>query len=101
MIPGFDAAEDFHRYEIEWSATTIRWHVDGLLVYERVNWDPTPIPHLQMHHNVNLWHSRSDELAGELARDEMPAKAELRAIEVACPTGLGLPETPLIPAPLD
>lgn len=79
---GFDAYEDFHRYEIEWCATSIRWHVDGRLVYERVNWDPTPIPHLPMQFNVNLWHSRSEELAGKSARGELPAHAELRAIDV-------------------
>lgn len=79
---GFDAAEGFHRYEIEWSATVIRWRVDGRLAYERVNWGPTPIPHLPMQFDVNLWYSRSEELAGKLARDELPAKAELRAIGV-------------------
>lgn len=79
---GFDAYEDFHRYEIEWRATSIRWHVDGRLVYERANWDPTPIPHLSMQLNVNLWHSRSEELAGKLAHIDLPAHAELRAIDV-------------------
>ncbi len=85
---GFDASKDFHRYEIEWCATAIRWRVDGRLAYERVNWDPTPIPHLPMEFNVNLWHSRSEELAGKLAGGELPAQAELRAIEVyAQPSG--------------
>ncbi len=31
---GFDASEDFHEYEIDWSETSIRWRVDGRLVYE-------------------------------------------------------------------
>jgi len=79
---GFDASEDFHRYEIEWCATAIRWYVDGRLAYERVTWDPTPIPHLPMQFNVNLWHSRSEELAGKLASGDLPAQTELRAIEV-------------------
>ncbi len=84
----FDASEDFHRYEIEWCATAIRWRVDGRLAYERVHWDPTPIPHLPMQFNVNLWHSRSKELAGKLAGADLPAQAELRAIEVyAQPSG--------------
>ena len=78
----FDASEDFHRYEIEWCATAIRWRVDGRLAYERVSWDPTPIPHLPMQFNVNLWHSRSEELAGKLTGGDLPAQAELRAIEV-------------------
>ena len=79
---GFDASEDFHEYEIEWCATAIRWRVDGRLVYERVNWDPTPIPHLPMQFNFNLWHSRSRELAGRLNLSDLPATAELRALHV-------------------
>ncbi len=85
---GFDASEGFHRYEIEWCGTAIRWRVDGRIAYERVNWDPTPIPHLPMQFNVNLWHSRSEELAGKLHRGDLPAQTELRAIEVhANPAG--------------
>jgi GR25 family glycosyltransferase involved in LPS biosynthesis len=79
---GFDASEDFHRYEIDWCATSIRWRVDGHLVYERMNWDPTPIPHLPMQFNFNLWHSRSRELAGKLSLRDLPATAELRALHV-------------------
>jgi hypothetical protein len=30
----------------------------------------------------NLWHSRSEELAGKLPGGDLPAQAELRAIEV-------------------
>ncbi len=79
---GFDASRGFHRYEIEWCATSIRWRVDGRLAYERVNWDPTPVPHLPMQFNVNLWHSRSEELAGRLAGGALPAHTEVRAIEI-------------------
>ena len=79
---GFDASRGFHQYEIEWCATSIRWRVDGQLLYERVNWDPTPIPHLPMQFNVNLWHFRSEELAGRLAGGDLPAYTEVRAIEV-------------------
>ncbi len=79
---GFDASKDFHRYEMEWCATSIRWRVDGRLGYERANWDPTPIPHLPMQFNVNLWHSRSKELAGRLAGGDLPAHSEVTAIEI-------------------
>lgn len=79
---GFDASQDFHRYEIEWTPRSIRWYVDEKLAYERVNWDPTPIPHLSMQLNVNLWHSRSEELAGRLSVSELPAQTGLRAIEI-------------------
>jgi beta-glucanase (GH16 family) len=79
---GFDAAMDFHRYGIEWCQTTIRWRIDGKLVYERANWDPTPIPHLPMQFNVNLWHSRSKELAGRLERSALPAQTEVSSIDI-------------------
>jgi len=79
---GFDAADDFHRYEIEWTPTEILWRVDGRVVYERVQWNPTPIPHLPMQFHFNLWHSRSTALAGKLARVNLPAHAELRQVEV-------------------
>ena len=77
---GFDAASEFHRYEIEWCASSIRWRVDGRLVHERLMWDPTPIPHLPMQFNVNLWHSRSKELAGKLAVGNLPAQSHIRFI---------------------
>ena len=79
---GFDAAMDFHRYELEWCQTTIRWLIDGKLVYERATWDPTPIPHLPMQFNVNLWHSRSKELAGRLERYALPAHTEVSSINI-------------------
>lgn len=79
---GFDAAEDFHIYEIEWQPDRIRWRVDGVVVYERFVWNPTPIPDQPLELNLNLWHSRSTELAGRLALDELPATTELRSIEI-------------------
>ncbi len=69
---GFDASSEFHRYEIEWCPDFIRWRVDGRLLHERVVWNPTPIPHLPMEFNVNLWHSRSRELAGSWTRAICP-----------------------------
>jgi beta-glucanase (GH16 family)/GR25 family glycosyltransferase involved in LPS biosynthesis len=79
---GFDAAEEFHRYEIEWHPYVIRWRVDGYIVHERVLWDPTPIPNLPMEFNLNLWHSRSKELAGKLDTAGIPAHAEVRSIRI-------------------
>lgn len=79
---GFDAADSFHRYEIEWTPTAIRWWVDDRLVVERVHWAPTPIPHLPMQFHLNLWHTRSKALAGKLARERLPAYADLRSVEV-------------------
>ena len=79
---GFDASEDFHEYAIEWTSTAIRWSVDGRLVYERLDWDPTPIPHLPMQLHFNLWHSRSRALAGRLAPASLPATSELRTLHL-------------------
>jgi len=83
---GFDAATDFHCYAIEWSQTAIRWHIDGKLIYERANWDPTPIPHLPMQFNINLWYSRSIELAGRLHRRALPAQTEVSSIDINAQT---------------
>jgi GR25 family glycosyltransferase involved in LPS biosynthesis len=77
---GFDAAKDIHRYEIEWSPQFIRWRVDERLVHERVLWDPTPIPDLPMQFNINLWNSRSRELAGKLDVGRLPAHTEVNGI---------------------
>jgi GR25 family glycosyltransferase involved in LPS biosynthesis len=79
---GFNAADDFHRYEIDWTPTAIRWRIDGRLLHCRLQWDPTPIPHLPMQFQLNVWHSRSTALAGKLARARLPAHAELRRIEI-------------------
>jgi beta-glucanase (GH16 family) len=79
---GFDASEDFHEYAIDWTSTAIRWSVDGRLVYERLDWDPTPIPHLPMQLHFNLWTSRSRELAGRLTHASLPAISELRTLRL-------------------
>jgi GR25 family glycosyltransferase involved in LPS biosynthesis len=79
---GFDASADFHVYEIDWQPNAIRWIVDGFVVHERVIWQPTPIPDQPMEFNVNLWHSRSTELAGKLDTDGLPAQAFIRSVSI-------------------
>jgi GR25 family glycosyltransferase involved in LPS biosynthesis len=79
---GFDASEDFHRYRVEWSPAVIRWFVDERFVHERFNWEPTPIPHLPMQFHVNLWPSRSVELAGRLLDRKLPTSSTIRAIHL-------------------
>ncbi len=79
---GFDASLDFHQYEIEWHQDVIRWRVDGRIVHERLVWGPTPIPHLPMQFNVNLWHSRSKEFAGKLVNVELPAHSYIKSCSV-------------------
>ena len=77
---GFDGSRDFHRYRIDWSPSVIQWFVDGRLVHERFNWEPTPVPHLPMQFHVNLWPSRSVKLAGRLSVRDLPACSGIRSI---------------------
>jgi GR25 family glycosyltransferase involved in LPS biosynthesis len=79
---GFDAADAFHRYEIEWTPERVQWRVDGELACERGHWNPTPIPHLPMQFHVNLWLTRSAALAGRLSHRGLPGHARFRQVEV-------------------
>src|SRR5690606_23882963 len=77
---GFDASESYHLYSIEWRPSEIRWFVDNRLVHSRVVWDPTPIPHLPMAFHVNIWPTRSKELAGRLASHQFPTSTFIQSI---------------------
>jgi len=77
---GFDASESYHQYAIEWEQCEIRWLVDNRLVHRRVEWEPTPIPHLPMALHVNAWPSRSKELAGRLTSRRLPTTTFIRSI---------------------
>jgi hypothetical protein len=79
---GFDITLDFHHYAIDWRPGRIAWSVDGRVVHERVSWDPTPLPHLPMRLHGNLWVPRSNELAGRVQDDALPASAIFRNISV-------------------
>lgn len=80
---GFDATEDYHSYAIEWNPTEIRWFVDGNLIHKRVNWAPTPIPHLPMKFHINLWPSISSELAGRIDKKKLPASLHIQSTRVS------------------
>ena len=79
---GFDASEAYHRFAIEWRPGEIRWFVDNHLVHRRVDWDPTPIPHLPMALHVNAWPTRSKELTGRLANRRLPTTTIIKSIEL-------------------
>lgn len=79
----FDASEKFHMYDLEWNSNTLRWSVDGNIVYERVIWNPTPIPNLPMEFNVNLWHSKSEKLAGKLDEKSLPTHSLIKSIQIS------------------
>lgn len=77
---GFDSSKSDHHYAIEWGPCGIDWYVDDRLVHRRVEWEPTPIPHLPMALHVNVWPSRSKELAGRLNSQRLPASTFIRSI---------------------
>ena len=79
---GFDASQSIHRFAIEWEIGEIRWFVDDRLVHRRVNWNPTPIPHLPMTVHVNSWPTRSRELAGQLTARSLPATTFIKSIAI-------------------
>ena len=78
----FDASENYHLYEIQWESDGIKWLVDGNIVYERIMYLSTPIPYLPIEFNINLWHSRSEELAGKLPSGEISISSSIRKIEI-------------------
>lgn len=78
----FDATADWHRYAIDWRPDKVTWLVDGEVVRERVNWDPTPLPHLRMRLHANLWAPRSKDLTGPLRGSSLPANASVRNVSV-------------------
>jgi GR25 family glycosyltransferase involved in LPS biosynthesis len=79
---GFDASISYHQYAIEWTPTEISWYVDGRLVHHRVDWNPTPIPHLPMSLHANIWPPRSKELAGRLNKKKLPATTFINSITI-------------------
>jgi GR25 family glycosyltransferase involved in LPS biosynthesis len=80
---GFDITTDWHLYAIDWKPDRIAWLVDGKVVHERVSWDPTPIPHLNMRLYANLWAPRSEEFAGRIDERTLPAAAAFRNVLVS------------------
>ncbi|MFO0547354.1 MAG: family 16 glycosylhydrolase [Polyangiaceae bacterium] len=80
---GFDAADDFHKYVIEWEQSEIRWFVDDKLVHVRRSGLPTPIPHLPMRFHMNMWPCCSEKLAGPFAETDEQTTAEVRSVSIS------------------
>jgi beta-glucanase (GH16 family) len=78
----FDAAEDYHRYAIEWEPHEVRWFVDDNLIHVRGLWEPTPVPNLPMGLYCSIWPPNSGELAGELRASDLPVSSDVRRIEL-------------------
>ena len=79
---GFDVSEDYHVYAIVWDPNQIRWDVDNILVHTRNNWGPTPIPHLPMKFHINLWPTKSRELAGNIDDSKLPTNLYLKSVNI-------------------
>lgn len=79
---GFDASRSAHCFIIEWHPGEIRWLIDDQLVHRRVDWNPTPIPHLPMTLHVNSWPCRSRKLAGRLNNRLLPTITIVESIAV-------------------
>ena len=92
---GFDATQELHCYAIEWSPSQLLWYVDGRLVHRRANWEPTPIPHLPMRFHLNMWPSRSRELAGRLRDRRLPASCVLVSVRLKSGSVMDFSDKPL------
>lgn len=91
---GFDAADDFHTYAIEWEPGEIRWFADDRLIHRRLTGEPTPVPHLPMRFHVNVWPICSEELAGPMDPAALPTGVDVRRVafsEWTPPPKSGLP----------
>ncbi len=76
---GFDAAEAFHHYAIEWDPRGIRWMVDGEVIFARAQ-TPTPVPHLPLRLFLNTWPIDAEELAGSVDPALLPIATVVRSI---------------------
>lgn len=79
---GFDAADDFHTYAIEWDVDEIRWYVDDRLIHRRADGRPTPVPQLPMRLHLNVWPICSEELAGPLDPEALPVQARFKSMTI-------------------
>jgi len=77
---GFDAAKAYHHYAFEWTPETIRWFVDGELVYERPD-ETTPVPQTPGRIIANLWTGTQEQSKWHGAPNfSVPALASYRCM---------------------
>lgn len=87
---GFDASKESHRYAIQWGQNEIQWLVDDKIIYRRVVWNPTPIPHLPMSLHANIWITRSSKLAGKFKNKKLPGSSVFKEIKIDANTVITL-----------
>lgn len=84
IIPlNFDAAEEFHRYGIEWQRKSISWYVDGELIHKVKHDRSDPIPQVsssKLKILANVWatDNRISNWAGFFETDSLPLTAHYR-----------------------
>jgi endoglucanase len=74
---GFDAAEEFHEYSFDWSATSIVWYVDGKAVHRAT--DNIPAKGVYTRIMMNVWNGTGDSFnqwAGEFSDEDLPVVAK-------------------------
>lgn len=77
---GFDAADDFHVYGIEWLPGSIRWFVDGVQIHEETGAD-FPLPTEPQKLYLHLWNSSSlTDWLGPLDAEGMPKVLAARCV---------------------
>ena len=69
---GFDAADEFHEYTIEWQPEFIKWRVDGVITHIA----KTELPSHSQRIIMNLWVSGNESFGGNLDETRLPNQAE-------------------------
>ncbi len=77
---GFDSAEDFHTYTIQWTPASAEFYVDDVL--QHVWTDKIDLMTLPQNILLTIWASNSPEWAGPVNSDTVGAKAVYDWIEV-------------------
>ncbi|HTQ06163.1 MAG TPA: glycoside hydrolase family 16 protein [Polyangiaceae bacterium] len=77
---GFDAENDFHLYDIEWTPSGVNYYADGVLLRTwTANIDRLKLPETIL---LTIWASTSADWAGPLTSTSAPASADIDWIKV-------------------
>lgn len=91
---GFDAASGYHTYGFEWSPTSIRWYVDGRMIYETTG-EGVGVPQRPQRLYLNLWNSHMlTSWVGPISRGRGPWTMRVACVAHA-PRYTGRPICPM------